>query len=369
MKKSQQQVSAASKARIGSTLRLSRFAQSFLREWKKLDLPGAGANAVIAVSGGADSVAMLLALHELVAAKRLKLGLLVAHLDHGLRKDSRADARWVANLAKRLGHDFVGARVDVTKRAAKTGDNLEQAARRARYDFLAKAAKKNRADLVIVGHTMDDQAETVLLNLLRGSGMDGLTGMDASRSISEGSGTALARPLLSWARRRDTESHCRLREVDARVDQMNSDDKFSRVRVRRQLLPLMESFNPKIVQGLTRTADLLREDGQALNQAAERLLELSRDNPGSDGVKGTRLRTDLLAFAPTALRHRALRRWIGLCRGSLARIERVHVLAVETLLFGDRGGRVVELPGGSRISRTRGLLIFKGLSSATPSES
>jgi len=334
-------------------VRLTAFARSLRKEWRRLGLPAANARVIVAVSGGADSVALLLAVNELVDANKLKLKLCVAHLDHGLRKDSRADARWVTALAKQLGHESLARRVDVKALAAGRGDNLEQAARRARYKFLAKLAKEKRAVVVLTAHTMDDQAETVVLNLLRGSGMDGLSGMEPTRRMGEGSEIILARPLLSWARRRDTESHCHSRAVEFLTDEMNSDEQFTRVRVRRQLLPQMESFNPKIVEGLTRTAELLREDSLALDQGAGRLLELVLE----DGA-GSRLRIDLLALAPTALRRRALRQWIEQSRGDLKRVERVHILAVEGLLFGDRGGRVIELPGGPNVLRRQQWLQF-----------
>jgi tRNA(Ile)-lysidine synthase len=342
--------------------KLSKFARSLLREWKRLELPIAKASVVVAVSGGADSVALLLSIDELIKSGKLKIKIRVAHLNHKLRgKMSDADARWVTALTRQLGHQVQGGSVDVRKRAERTGDNLEQAARRARYEFLATIANKSRAGIVLTAHTMDDQAETVLMNLLRGSGGDGLAGVEPVRPISAGSVTLLARPLLSWARRRETENYCRLRSVDFCVDEMNTDEKFARVRVRRQLLPLMETFNPKLVEGLARTAELLREDSLALDRAAARLLELSIDGDGASGEEGrTRpsLRLDLLSVAQPALRRRALRLWIGQCRGDLRRLERVHVVAVESLLFGNRGGRVVELPGGARISRRRGLLRY-----------
>jgi tRNA(Ile)-lysidine synthase len=325
-------------------------------------LPNSNSGVVVAVSGGADSTALLLALDELVKSKKLNLKIIVAHLDHGLRQNaSKADARWMKALAKRLGYEILVKRVDVRTLAAQTGDNLEQAARRARYEFLANIARKKRADIVLTAHTMDDQAETVLLNLLRGSGANGLGGIERSRPLGEQSKIVLARPLLSWARRRDTESYCGARDVRFRVDEMNADERFARVRVRRQLLPLMESFNPKMVECLARTAELLREDSVPLDRAAALLLELSsEDEPAqrTSSKTGPRLRLDLLASAEPALRRRALRRWISRCRGNLRRVERVHILAVESLVFGDRGGRVVELPGGSKISRTRGLLCF-----------
>ena len=364
MKKSPGKRSAAVKTKRVRRPRLNRFAQSLLHEWKKLGLPTTGAGVVVAVSGGADSVALLLALDELIKAGRLKLDLLVAHLNHRLRGQAgSADARWVALSAKRLGHKSAVGSIDVKERAAKTGDNLEQAARRVRYGFLEQKARAVRANVVLTAHTMDDQAETVLLNLLRGSGGSGLGGVEPVRKIAAGSDILLARPLLSWARRQDTENYCGQRDVEFRTDEMNLNEKFVRVRVRRQLLPLMQTFNPKLVAGLAGTAELLREDSSALDSGALRLLELSQE-PDMTRVDGeearTCLRLDLLAVAPPALRRRALRLWIEQCRGDLTRLERVHIFALEGLLVGNRGGRVIELPGGARVSRKRGLLQYNG---------
>ena len=346
----------------GRRQKLSGFARHLRREWQRLGLAQNGETVLVAVSGGADSVALLLALDELGKAGKLKIKIAVAHLDHKLRgRASKADALWVAKFSKQLRHEVYGASIDVRKRTAGKADNLEQAARRIRYRFLAETAKRCGAGLIVTGHTMDDQAETVLLNLLRGSGADGLGGIEPVRPLFEGKDTLLARPLVSWARRQDTETFCRARAVEFRQDEMNLDERFARVRVRRRLLPLMEGFNPRVVQGLTRTAELLREDSMALDAAAARLLELasesSRTARNGQASAGT-LRLDLLVMADPALRRRALRQWLGRCRGNLRRLERVHILAVENLVLGDQGGRAIELPGGSKVSRKSGLIRY-----------
>jgi tRNA(Ile)-lysidine synthase len=340
--------------------RLSAFARQLLNEWRRLGLSTTDTRILVAVSGGADSTALLLALDELIQRKKLKTRLVVAHLDHGLRGGaSREDARWVKSLAKRLGYRATVGKAEVRKLATKSRDNLEQAARRARYSFLARTAKRERADLVLIAHTMDDQAETVLLNLLRGSGADGLGGIEPLRRLEGSSKAQLARPLLAWARRADTEAYCGARAVEFRADPMNADEHFARVRVRQKLLPLMQTFNARIVEALTRTADLLRDDKAALNSAADRLLELAAEN-GSKNRHAplSRLQVDLLLMAPMAVRRRALRQWIAKGRGDLRRIELVHILAVEGLLSGDQGGRTIELPGGAKVSRKRGWLQF-----------
>lgn len=329
---------------------LSKFARSLLREWRRLQLPLKNERIIVGVSGGADSVALLLAIDELIKARKLDLKLNVSHINHQLRKTSGDDARWVKNLARELGLEVVIRRVNV-----KTGKgNLEQSARRVRYEALAKLAQKRRAQLVLTAHTQDDQVETILFNLLRGSGAEGLAGMEPVRWLNENRESALVRPLLSWARRADTERYCRDRNIDFRRDEMNEDETFTRVRIRRQLLPLMEAFNPRVTEAIARTGELLKDDNEALNCAAGRLLELSLKESG----KRHQVRTDLLAVALPALRHRALRLWLERCRGDLRRLEFVHIAAVENLVIENRGARTIELPGGARVSRRRGLLTF-----------
>ncbi|HEU4478883.1 MAG TPA: tRNA lysidine(34) synthetase TilS [Pyrinomonadaceae bacterium] len=265
---------------------------------------------IVAVSGGADSTALLLGLDELIQGRKLSMTVTVAHLDHSLRKVSKQDATWVKTLAGKLGYPVVVRRVDVAKLAAKTGDNLEQAARRARYDFLKTTAKKEHAQLILTAHTLDDQAETVLLRLLRGSAAEGLSGIESLRPLEPHSNIKLGRPLVSWARRSDVEEYCRSRGIAFLEDEMNQDESLSRVRVRKQLLPLMQSFNNRIVDALSRTAGLLREDADALSLEAERLLATAGEQKQGNANVGSSLNVRVLAAAPPAVRRRALRLWL-----------------------------------------------------------
>ena len=338
--------------------RLSAFATNLLEQWQRLDLPTAETNVVVAVSGGADSTALLLGLDELVKQEKLRLNLVVAHLDHGLRSASRTDALWVKQLAKEIGFDLVVGRANlkVAPASKKKSENLEQAARKARYEFLLKTAVKKSAAYVLTAHTLDDQAETILMRLLRGSASEGLSGTPAIRKLKRDSDTLLVRPLLAWARRSDTEDYCRLRQIDFRVDEMNEDEAFSRVRVRKQLLPLMQSFNNRIVEALSRTASLLNEDAAALADEANRLLELAQVPQKNSETKAPSLSVSILLQRPAAVRRRALREWILRSRGDLKRLEMVHLVAVEKLLDGGRGGRIAELPGRMKVTRKRGML-------------
>jgi tRNA(Ile)-lysidine synthase len=323
---------------------------------------------LVAVSGGADSTALLLALEELRRTGLLGVEVTAAHLDHGLRgEEGVADARWVEGLARDLGFGCVVGNVSVSERAREAGNNLEQAARHARYEFLTSAARACGARAVLAAHTLDDQAETVLLRLLRGSGAEGLAGMAPERTLAVGGRVLLRRPLLTWARRADTEGYCRERGVEFRSDAMNEDERFARVRVRRQLMPLLETFNPRAAEALARAAALLREDSAALDGLAAALLEEARAEAGAcEGeektlmqAEGFPLKVEALARAAPAFMRRALRLWLAGARGDLRRLSRAHLHGVERLLEGERGGRVAELPGGSRVERRRGLLHFR----------
>jgi tRNA(Ile)-lysidine synthase len=375
------------------------FERRLLAGWHRLGLPRVGARVVVAASGGADSTALLVALSELRARGRLSVELKAAHLDHGLRGEAGAeDARWMEELARGLGCGFETARASVARRACLSRDNLEQAARRERYEFLARVARGWGARVVATGHTLDDQAETVLLALVRGGGADGLGGMRAVRPL-EGErdaprgelrdderedaapggvreGVLLVRPLLGWARRAETKGYCEARGVSAREDAMNEDEGFARVRLRRRVLPLLETFNPRAVEAVARAAALLRADAEALGREAHRLLveaaeEGARARPGkrdlpakgSDGGGAVEvappLGVEVLAAAMPAVRRRAIREWLARGRGDLRRLELAHVVAVEGLLEGARGGRVAELPGGGRVERRGRRILFR----------
>ena len=339
-------------------MRINQFPRLLLVDWRKLKLPTSGETVVVAVSGGADSTALLLAIEELKTQNKLFVEVCVAHLDHGLRKSSSKDAKWVRELATRLGFRSVIGRSKVAENAEESSDNLEQAARQARYAFLERTAKKVSANYVLTAHTMDDQAETVLLRLMRGSAGAGLGGMESLRPLAKNSSIKLARPIL-WARRIETEDYCRLRRIDFLTDEMNDDQKFARVKVRKQLLPLMQSFNNRIVEALSRTATQLREDGAVLFNNSDALLQQASLSNEESETKTPALDVKVLAKAPPALRRRALRQWLSEARGSTRRLEMVHLSAVEKLLEGTAGGRIVELPGGGRVTRRQHRLVFE----------
>jgi tRNA(Ile)-lysidine synthase len=221
---------------------------------------------VVAVSGGADSLCLLGLLLDLeTAGDRLApAGLVIAHLDHGIRGVSgEADARSVAELAASLGIPFFTERIDVGELAQTDRLSLEDAARRARYAFLRRVAAKVGADRICVGHTADDQVETIVMHWLRGSGLRGLSGMPASSGD-------IARPLLCISHS-DALAYCLLHGWTPAHDETNDDLRYHRNRIRHDLLPYLESYNPNLRQTLLRNAELLAGDEAFLRQETDRV--------------------------------------------------------------------------------------------------
>lgn len=321
---------------------MDKFTRGFLTEWRRLGLPFANERVVIAVSGGADSVSLLLVLSELARRRKISNELIVAHFDHGLRgEESRADAEFVRELAGSLGYEFELGR----GRVAKKG-NLEQNARLARYAFLAKTAERLNAFAVLTAHTLNDQAETFLLNLIRGSGPEGLAAMRAIRQL-EGAEAKLIRPMLRWAKREETEEFCLARGVNFRTDAMNRDPRFTRVRIRTELLPMLKTFNPKIVEQIARTANLMpAAKGESANAAAG-------ENDASE------LRLALLRKMDGPGLRNTLRQWIKANRGSLRGITHKHIEGVEQLVRSEKSGKVAELPAGTSVRRGSGKLFYE----------
>ncbi len=227
----------------------------------------AGQRVLAAVSGGADSLCLLHLLHRLQPA--LGLTLAVATLDHGLRGEkSAADAAYVEQIGREWGLPVWRARIDVPALIDLHHLGVEEAARRARYTFLAGAAHEFGAAVIATGHHADDQAETILMHLIRGTGLAGLRGMQAVTPLSAQhllpggpppAGLTLVRPLLGVSRA-DIEAYCAAHDLRPRIDSTNTDPALLRNRVRQELLPLLETYNPAIRQVLSRTGQLLSDD-------------------------------------------------------------------------------------------------------------
>ena len=343
-------------------------AQRLLTDLKKQEMLRPGDRVGVAVSGGADSVALLLLLLEL----REKLGVVlsVVHFNHKLRgKASDADEKFVAKLAAKHGLEFRSSAVYVAKKAKDERANVEDAGRRARYDYFRSLVESGVCNRIAVAHTADDQAETVLAHLFRGTGLAGLGG------IHPVSGPVI-RPLLG-VRRNELRHFLRARKQNWREDATNRDTKRMRARIRKKLLPLLEKqFQPAIVKHLATLAELAREDEAFLDALAEaRTVMLAQKKDGqvriavddlSQPWKREEFNAENTEFAEKkkALSTRMVRRIVEKVKPRAGQLGANHVEAVLELARSGQSGSSISLPGGVEVRKDRDALVFQAVENA-----
>lgn len=301
-----------------------------------------GSAVLVALSGGADSLALAAA----VAYEAPRAGVVAGAVivDHGLQAGLAEVAARAAEQAVGLGLDPVLVhRVSVVR----DRDGVEAAAREARYSAIAEAAVAVGASALLTAHTRDDQAEQVLLALARGSGLRSLAGIPSERELAGAPGVRLLRPFLSeraGVTRRTTEQACAEQSLDPWCDPHNSDPVYTRVRVRDRVLPMLETeLGPGVADALARTADLAREDADALDALAAQTADSSVELIEGGDASGVAIPIATLAPLPQALRNRVIRH---LARERFdAHLTRERTLAIAALVTDWRGQGPIEAPG------------------------
>ena len=298
---------------------------------------------LVACSGGADSLALAAALA--FAAPRLGLRAGGVTVDHGLQPGSADRAKAVAARLTRLGLDPVIQTAVTVPGRGQAHQGPEAAARAARYQALDAAGRRSDAAAILLGHTLDDQAETVLLGLARGSGARSLAGMPARRGLYR-------RPLLSVSRP-VTRAACAAQNLPVWDDPHNDDPRFTRSRVRHELMPVLESvLGPGVTQALARSAGQLRADADFLDALA------ATEAERTGGRDDSSLLADSLAGLPAAIRTRVLRHAAVAAGCPAGALAAGHVQQLDALVTGWRGQRWVDLPGGVRGFRRDGQVRF-----------
>ncbi len=317
------------------------------KEIKDSGLFSNGDRVIAAVSGGIDSIAML----ELLADLKDVIGfeLIVAHVNHKLRgKESERDEKFVALAAKRLGLKFISTSL---KGLGASGENLQAAARALRYEFLKKCAARLRVDKIALGHTLDDQAETVLLHLVRGAGLDGLTGMPVVRKLDDR--VSIVRPLLGVSRKEivDFAIDTGLKFVE---DSSNNSQKYSRNRLRHGVLDGLEELNSGAKRLICRAARTLELDRRALENMTARVFQKLAK------VRKNEVLLDVRGFLKEeeSIRARLIRRAFAEITGGKQDLLSDHIeKALSIALSGRSGGYF--FPRGVRFSLNNGLLRLK----------
>jgi tRNA(Ile)-lysidine synthase len=296
---------------------------------------------LIGVSGGPDSLTLLYILAAL--KKEFNLKLHIAHLDHMLRKDSGQDRKFVNAVALKLDLPVSSASINVKAMAGK--GSLEEICRNVRLGFLFKVARNIKADKIALGHNLDDQAETVLMRLLRGSGLYGLAGILPKKELY---GFTVIRPLIE-VKRKEIEYYLKRKKLIPRLDPTNAQDIYLRNKIRNKLLPGLEKYyNCNIKEVLSHTAESIASDYDFLDQvssnAAERL--------------GVNINLKKFSCLHPAVRRMVLRRKIFRLKGNTRRIDFRHIQEIEELISDRPVNSIVDLPGNIRVKKTRFSLVF-----------
>lgn len=323
--------------------RTGRLADKVKKTLSRHGMTRPGDVVVVAVSGGPDSVCLLHVLHRL--SEELRLGVIAAHFDHGWRPgEDEEETELVRGLALSLGVPFETAKMGVVEARPPS---REEAARDARYDFLEGVRARHLASKIAVGHHLHDQSETLLMRLLRGSGVSGL---GAIPPVREG---RIIRPLIE-ATKQEIERY--LRETGTRyaIDSSNLNPELLRNRVRQELIPLLQKYQPRLIERLGETAALLREESAFLDSLAAEWV----GKEGSCLAEGARVPLGTFLELPSALRKRVIRAILGMVKGNTRRIGANHIHAVEELACSPRPQAMLHLPDGLRVRRSYESLSF-----------
>jgi tRNA(Ile)-lysidine synthase len=307
------------------------------RTIEKYQMIGPEHRILAGVSAGADSVCLALVLKEL----GFQIG--IAHVNHGLRgADADQDARFTASLAERLGVPFF------MRRVALIGGNIEAAGRDARRDFFAEVADQNGFTRIALAHTRNDRVETFLLNLLRGSGYDGLVAMAAVAG-------RVIRPLIE-VDRTAIEAYLKENNQAWRTDESNRDLTFARNRLRHSVIPsLAADFNPNLLDTLEHTIEILESDDVWMRSVVEGLVGKNGTNEGENFV----LPIERLESAPVGFARRVLRTALRHAGSDLQNVSFEHVENIRSLLEPGKSGKLIEVPGGFQVAREFGRLVFR----------
>lgn len=292
---------------------------------------------LVGVSGGADSLSLLHCLKRILGAKQL----IVAHINHGLRPPANADADFVAQTAQAWGIPFALKHVDVAQLANENGWGVEEAGRRVRYTFFSEVAHNYGATAVSVAHNADDQAETLLMHLIRGSGVAGLRGMQTVGSMPDDEGLILLRPFLHTSRA-DIEKYCQIHKLKPREDESNQDLVYFRNQIRHELMPILENYNPQIKKNIQQLSEIVSADYDLLNSRFSTVWQQLQVDKGEGWLQLSRehwqrlpISQQRMALRAGILRLRPLQTDIG-----FQTIEKARALCLQ-----NASGTQMDLPG------------------------
>jgi tRNA(Ile)-lysidine synthase len=311
-------------------------------------LIASGDKVLVGVSGGADSITLLHVLHRFSQIRNYNL--IVAHINHMARgKDSDIDAGFVESVAENLKLPFYLKKIDIGVERLKLKTSFQDAARIIRYQFFEETLQSVGGDRIALGHTADDQVETILVNIVRGTGLKGLAGIPQVRDC-------IIRPLLEFCRK-DLEIYLKENDISFREDSSNSDKKYLRNRIRHELIPHLETYNPGIKKCLQEMSGIAREDDSLLSQTTR---DIFKQKLGKDKNNEQNIVWDIEDFQsyPVALRQRLAREIFCHITGDMQAITAHHVQQIINLFNSPKAGKVLNIPRGVTVTCSYETVLF-----------
>lgn len=307
---------------------------------------------LVAVSGGPDSVFLLIALKFLQAKLKLKK-LIICNLDHGIRgRESSEDSLFVKKMAEDYDLGFIHKKIAIMDKKPK-GLSTEEAAREERYKFFNAAAKAVKGNVVATGHTLDDQAETVLMRVIKGASLKGIVGISPVRDEN---GVKVVRPLFELEKK-EIEKYLDERSIAYRIDSTNLEPVYFRNVVRKEVLPYLEKYNPRLKRALCSLAEHLREDFEFIREAKKNALRKMRYAQRDDRKLELKLKD--IVIQPKAIQKEVLRDLLERSGGEVKRLSFRHWKDLERMIAHSGKGSALDLPGDIRVTRTSTSLVFR----------
>ena len=334
--------------------------EKILNTIKKYDLIKNGDNIVIGVSGGPDSMALLNALIDLKETSKIKYEITVVHINHMIRKEADEETEFVKEFCKKNGIECYVKREKVEAIAEKQRIGTEEAGRKLRYSFFEEIAQKVNANKIATAHNANDNAETVLMNIIRGSGTSGLKGIEPIRE------NKFIRPLIE-CRRDEIEEYCNNQNLNPRIDKSNFENVYTRNKVRNMLIPyIKENFNPNIISSLNRLSELARNENEFIEKEVENAYKkiIMKEMLGNKAFEEkNKIILDLKAFnkLDLVIKNRLMLYTIGKVLGSSQNIEKVHIEDLIKLCSNNIGNKYLTPNKNIKVMVNDGKIFFEAL--------
>lgn len=331
--------------------------QRVLETIKKYELIENGNTIVIGVSGGPDSMALLNIFYQLKQSKKIECKIIVAHVNHGIRIEAEEETEYVEHFCKSREIVCITKRENVEELAKIQKIGTEEAGRKLRYAFFEEVAKEVKANKIATAHNANDNAETILMNIMRGTGTSGLKGIEMKRE------ERYIRPLLECTRK-EIEEYCKENNLQPREDKTNKENIYTRNKIRNELIPYIQrEFNPNIITSLNRLATLAKEENEYLNQQVEKVYQeiVIQEYLGNEYLEGNHaILLDLKKFntQEIVIKNRLVRYTINRLRKNSQNIEKIHITDIVKLCQNNIGNKFLLPNKNIKVAVNKGKIFF-----------